>query len=119
MKTLPYIELWFAILITTILAQHENRNHKITIEDYFTQSYINSCSTSPDGQYIAYIESRWDQQKDGRTYELWVVDIKKKSPQRLTFDLSKKENPQWRADGKSIYFIGYLKRESEVKPPYL
>jgi dipeptidyl aminopeptidase/acylaminoacyl peptidase len=100
------------------LGQNENRHHAITVEDYFTQAFIECCTASPDGRHIAYIETRWDQQKDGRTYDLWVVDIKRKSPKRLTFELGKKENPQWSPDGESIYFIGHLRRETEVTPPY-
>jgi dipeptidyl aminopeptidase/acylaminoacyl peptidase len=96
--------LWFVILFTILRGQNAPRQHEITIEDYFTQAYIECCVASPDGKHIAYIESRWDKQIDGRSYDLWIVNIQSKKVRRLTFDLAKKEYPQWSSDGQKIFF---------------
>ena len=70
MKQLNLTLLLTAILLTAALGQNTVRDHDIVYEDYFTQAFIQSVAASPDGKNIAYVEWRWDQQKDGRNRNL-------------------------------------------------
>ena len=118
MKLICKMVLCIVILFTHLFGQDTVRNHEITLEDYFTQAYIECCTASPDGQHIAYIEWRWDQQKDGQNWDLWVVNVETKISRRLTDDWSKDEKPQWGSDGQTIYFIGHYKHQEEERSPY-
>lgn len=118
MKLIRKLTLCIVVLFSYLLGQDTVRDHEITLEDYFTQAYIEDCAASPDGLHIAYIEWRWDQQKDGQNWDLWVVNIESKVSRRLTDDWSKDEKPQWSSDGQTIYFIGHFKHQEEEKPPY-
>lgn len=100
------------------IAQATDRNHDITIDDYFTQAHILGCAMSPDGGSVAYFERRWQGPKEPSNIDLWLVDCKSKEVQRLTFDAAKDDNPVWSPDSKSIYFTSNPRREGEKSPPY-
>ena len=51
------------------------RTHQIEAEDYFSIAGITGIALSPDGGTAAWTESRWDIEADGRTTELWTVDL--------------------------------------------
>jgi len=118
MRRFLILSSYFFILSAWAFSQNAARDHNIIYEDYFTQAFIQSLAVSPDGKNIAYIEWRWDQQKDGRNRDLWIVNIETKATQRLTYDIGNEENPQWSPDGSAIYFIGHFKHSGEDKPPY-
>jgi dipeptidyl aminopeptidase/acylaminoacyl peptidase len=99
-------------------AQEPTRDHDIVAEDYFSLSGISSIAVSPDGGSVAYTESRWDKEADGRTSELWIADIKSGQSSRLTFDDANQGSPHWSPDGRYIYFTSNQKRAGEEKPPY-
>jgi dipeptidyl aminopeptidase/acylaminoacyl peptidase len=92
------------------------RTHDITVEDYFTQAYINNCVLSPDGRYVAYTEMRWEPPAEGRNTDLWVVDTQSGASRRLTFDPAKDESPRWSADSRWIYFLTKRGKEDDPAP---
>lgn len=93
------------------------RDHRITLEDYFTQSYITACVLSPDGSRVAYTEMRWDEDEDARNTDLWVAEVATGSVLRLTFDPAADTSPQWGRDGEWIYFRSSRKQGDGEKPP--
>jgi Tol biopolymer transport system component len=69
------------------------RSHDITIDDYFTLAHLTGVAFSPDGSRVAYVESRWDKEEDGRNSDLWVVDVETRAVTRLTFDPAADSSP--------------------------
>ncbi len=55
---------------------------------------------SPDGSKIAY--SAFDQEADN--VDVWIYDLKRNVPIRLTFDPAVDSRPLWSPDGKDVYF---------------
>src|SRR5262249_4767982 len=53
---------------------------------------------APDGQRMA-VEIH-----DGKQFDLWVVDIARDIPSRITFDAADDETPVWSPDGRRIAF---------------
>src|SRR5262245_18527069 len=102
----------------SVPAEATRRTHDITVEDYFTVSGIVQHAISPDGQYIAYTEARWQKSTNDRKADLWVVAVEGKKVRRLTFDRANDAFPRWAPDSKSLYFLGRRKREGEKQPPY-
>ncbi|MDF1813186.1 MAG: S9 family peptidase [Verrucomicrobiales bacterium] len=92
----------FSLLAVGIHAQE--RTHDITIEDYFTQSYVSNMTVSPDGNYLAYTESRWGDKDKGRNRELWILDLNTKERTRLTFKEKSLWHIQWDDNSEHIYF---------------
>jgi dipeptidyl aminopeptidase/acylaminoacyl peptidase len=81
------------------------RTHDIVAEDYFDLSGLGSMAVSPDGNVIAYTESRWGRGKEGRHTELWTV-TRGENPVRHTFDSSGAGSTSWSSDGSFLYFLG-------------
>lgn len=94
------------------------RDHTIVSDDYFTIAQVTGCKVSPDGRFVAYTETRWDESEDKRNTDLWVVATDTREPTRLTFDPAGDGSPQWSPDAKWIYFTSSRKRPGEEKPPY-
>src|SRR5262249_27923890 len=94
------------------------RDHDITVDDYFTQADLFHSALSPGGKYVAYTEGRWKKSTDDRKTDLWVVGCASRQTRRLTFDRASDRNPQWSPDDQTIYFAGNRKREGEKQPPY-
>lgn len=109
--------LLMATLSATRAAPPE-RNHEITPEDYFTLAGVNGCAVSPDAQFVAYTEMRWEPPEEKRNTDIWVVDRKSKSPLRLTFDSTSDSSPSWSPDGRFIYFTNARKQAGQEKPPF-
>jgi serine/threonine protein kinase/Tol biopolymer transport system component len=60
-----------------------------------------SPQLSPDGKRLAVtIEN------DKGNYDIWVVDLERKTKSRITFDEKGANRPVWSADGKSIFYAG-------------
>ncbi len=110
----------FALLLSAnvVRAEPPVRDHDIVPEDYFSLATVGACEVSPDGQYVAYTEMRWDKEADKRNIDLWVVECETKQRQRLTFDTASAGGPTWSPDGRYIYFAGGHKRAGEKHPPY-
>jgi dipeptidyl aminopeptidase/acylaminoacyl peptidase len=94
------------------------RDHDIVPEDYFDIATIYYAVVSPDGQRVAYVESRWGEGKEGRKNDLWVVELKSKTTRRLTFDGFGVGRPLWSPDGHWIYFRGRDPHGNVDDPPY-
>ena len=78
---------------------------QITTDDYFSLSYISSCSISPTGEYVAWTEGRWDEELDRRNYDIWIVTPNEHaSTLRLTFDEANDGSIQWDNSDDWLYF---------------
>ena len=112
--------LAYGILLVLPVMAHADapvRDHDITLDDYFTQAYITSAEISPNGQFVAYTEMRWEPPAEKRNTELWIVNTKTSETQRLTFTRENDENPQWSADSRWIYFTA-KRGEDKGEVPY-
>jgi dipeptidyl aminopeptidase/acylaminoacyl peptidase len=95
------------------------RAHDITPEDYFTIGVINDCEVSPDGRYVVFAESRWDEKKDGRNKDLWITSLDGEGDvKRLTFDDSPDGSPRFCPEGEWLYFTSAPQRAGEESAPY-
>jgi dipeptidyl aminopeptidase/acylaminoacyl peptidase len=99
------------------LAAGRVRNHSITLNDYFSLAYISESAISPNGEFVAYAEARWQESTDDRKADVWVVRVADGQPLRLTFDRAGESGLKWSADSSLIYFLGQHKR-ADAGPPY-
>lgn len=94
------------------------RTHTIELDDYFTLDVITGPQASPDGRYVAYTQTRWDQTLDRRNADLWLIEVATQARRRLTFDPAADGSPTWSPDGHYLYFSSAPKRAGETSPPY-
>jgi dipeptidyl aminopeptidase/acylaminoacyl peptidase len=110
--------LAFFVPLPSARAGSPQRQHDITVDDYFTQADLFQAVIAPDGKHVAYTEGRWQQSTDDRKTDLWVVECQTARVRRLTFDRANDRAPAWTPDGQTAYFLGNRKREGEKQPPY-
>ncbi len=106
------------VMVSAGRAESPERTHDIVADDYFTLSTLGGCKVSPNGNHVAYLETRWDKTADKRNTDLWVVETKSGKVRRLTFDRAGDGSPQWSPDSRYIYFSSSRKRTDESDPPY-
>lgn len=94
------------------------RTHDITVADYFTQADLFAVALSPDGNFIAYTEGRWQQSTDDRKADLWVVDARSSINKRLTSDRASYRAPQWGADNRAVFVLANRKRDGAKAAPF-
>ena len=110
--------LYYLIVVFISSVYCSDNGKVVDIDDYFTQNYTSKPVLSPDGSYLTYTEYKWNEDKDGRESDIWIVSTKLGEPIRLTFDGSYKSQLQWGDDNKTIYFKSTNKRSGEKTPPY-
>jgi len=106
------------LMFAAVLAGETERTHVVEPVDYFSIGSIPQVAVSPGGKRVVWLESRWDQDLDGRNGDLWLLDLPDGEPRRLTFDPAGEGNPVWSADGRQIYYTAGYRRSGEDKPPY-
>ena len=96
----------FVCTLLILCFQGAQSNHSITIDDYFSLSYVSSCAVSPNGVYTAWTEGRWDETHDKRNTDIWIIKTNDSNavPLRLTFDESYDGSLQWGIDESWLYF---------------
>ncbi len=92
------------IIAFSIALQMSGNLDGLTTEDYFSLSYLSSCSISPEGKYSAWTEGRWDAELDYRNTDIWIALTNGGQPKRLTFDEAYDGSIQWGADDEWLYF---------------
>lgn len=117
MHRLLAILIVFGSLSPAIAADPE-RNHDVTLDDYFTQAFLTDAVLSPDGTKVVYLEQRWEPPRETRNSELWLVAVNGGTPERLTFEFGTESNPQWAPDGKSIYYTASRTRDDGKFAPF-
>ncbi len=122
MKSLVCSACLFHLIVLPAIGQPlpglGQRNHDITIDDYFTQADLFSCQISPDGRNTAYIQGSWQKSTNDRKTDLWIVSTENKQTTKLTFDRANDRSPQWSSNSRHIYFLGNRKRAGEKRPPF-
>src|SRR5205085_2797959 len=113
------VRIWLLLLLlpSFLHAADPERNHDITVDDYFTLSNLFEIAMSPDGKHVAYTEGRWQQSTDDRKTDLWLTATQDGAVRRLTSDRAGDHSVRWAPDSKTVYFLSARKREGENRPP--
>ncbi|MBC8309611.1 MAG: S9 family peptidase [Phycisphaerales bacterium] len=96
----------YVITLIALSMQSANTISGITTDDYFSLSYVSSCSVSPSGIFSAWTEGRWDEDIDKRNTDIWITKTAETDsvPLRLTFDEAYDGSLQWGANDEWLYF---------------
>jgi dipeptidyl aminopeptidase/acylaminoacyl peptidase len=94
----------FSILVMACCMQVPTTYEGVTVDDYFSLSYLSSCAISPDGKWTAWTEGRWDAELDRRNTDIWISTTEQGEPIRLTFDEANDSSLHWGIDSEWLYF---------------
>jgi dipeptidyl aminopeptidase/acylaminoacyl peptidase len=109
--------LFLPLVAMSLSANSAQRDHQITIDDFFGLSTLTQSQLSPDGKQAVWVESRWDKALDRTQTELWHIDTNSRKTTRLTFTDENESNPAWSPDSRYVYFIAKI-GEKDPKHPY-
>jgi dipeptidyl aminopeptidase/acylaminoacyl peptidase len=108
--------LLFAFILSAIPFATAQEKRLVEIDDYFTQSHIAECEASPDGKYVAYVESRWELPREKRNGDIWIADAETGETRRMTFDTVYDGSLSWGPDGEFLYFTSARSRDDGEAP---
>ena len=77
----------------------------ITPQDAATVASIRGLTVSPSGRVVAYLEQRWDAERDGRVTDIWRTAVVGGTPERLTFSASAEWSLSFSPDSEHLYFL--------------
>lgn len=89
------------IVPTTLAGQAK---HPIEPADVFRLQTISDIQVSPEGNWIAYVLSSIDTNKDGRNSDIWMISWDGKQNIQLTNTPEGESSPRFSPDGKYLSF---------------
>lgn len=78
---------------------------QLTIADLFRLGAVSNPQISPDGQWIAYVVTRQDLEKDKSLSRIWVTPAAGGEPAAMTAEEASSSHPRWSPDGKYLAFL--------------
>ncbi|HEV2177917.1 MAG TPA: S9 family peptidase [Terriglobia bacterium] len=111
MKPVFRIAIVLLIISTAGLAQAKRA---ITFEDLMKVERISDPQVSPDGQWIAYVQTSVDLAANTQTGHIWVVPVAGGEPRQLTEGTGSDSRPRWSPDSHSLAFISTRGGSSQV-----
>jgi dipeptidyl aminopeptidase/acylaminoacyl peptidase len=78
---------------------------KLAIADLFRLGSVSRPQISPEGEWIAYVVSREDLEKDKSRSRIWVVPTGGGEPVAMTAEGESSSQPRWSPDGKYLAFL--------------
>ena len=76
---------------------------------------VSDPQRSPDGQWVAYVVTMSDFEKDKRHSDVWMVSWDGKRRVRLTSSPDDEENPRWSPDGRYLAFTASRDEEEDAQ----
>lgn len=98
----------FAIAAAVLLAlpcSAAAKTRAFTIEDALAIREVSSPRISPDGAWIAYVETRNDLDADEKKSQIFIVSRDGGETVKMTADTYSASDPRWSPDGKYLSFI--------------
>ena len=77
----------------------------ITLEDLFAIKLVSDPQLSPDKSRLAYVVTTLDQEADTYTSAIWLLNLSRGEPRRLTNGIQRDQSPRWAPNGTEIAFV--------------
>ncbi len=86
----------------------------ITFEDLMKVQRISDPQVSPDGRWVAYVQTTVDVEANKKTGHIWLVSFKGGESRQLTRGEGSDSRPRWSPDGQSIAFVSSRGGKSQI-----
>ena len=109
----PILKLILILSILAILPQAIAKR-PITFEDLAKLQRISDPEISPDGKWVAYVQTQVDLEADKGSTHIWRVPAGGGAPRQLTQGSGSDTRPRWSPDSQSLAFISNRGGTSQV-----
>ncbi len=76
-----------------------------SMEDVFSLEWASDPRVSPDGSRVVYVRNSFDEMKDTRTSDLWIVDADGSRHRALTSSTGSERSPRWSPSGDRLLYL--------------
>jgi dipeptidyl aminopeptidase/acylaminoacyl peptidase len=87
---------------------------RMTIEDALSVRQIGAPVFSPDGKWIAYTISEWNQKENRRTTHIWLASSEGGRTIKLTNGEKGESAPQWSPSGAEVAFLADRDKGNQI-----
>ena len=105
-KSLRLFLVIFSILNIQLAHAEQDNPTNLSIDHIMKMKTVNSLALSPKGDWIAYVVTRMDEEKDKKFSQIHMTSTDGKTTLPLTAVYMDASNPQWSPDGKYLAFLG-------------
>lgn len=102
MKIIFRLGLMLVLLSAGSLAQAKR---PITFDDLMKMQRISDPQVSPDGRWVAFVQTSADLEANKKSGHIWLVSTEGGEPRQLTRGEGSDSRPRWSPDGQSLAFI--------------
>ncbi len=100
--------------IIFFLPVHAPAKRPIAFEDLMKVQRISEPQVSPDGRWVAYVQTTVDLEGNKKTGHIWLVSIEGREARQLTRGEGSDSRPRWSPDGQAIAFVSTRGGKSQV-----
>ncbi len=83
-------------------------------EDLMSLVRIGDPQISPDGKWIAYVQTRTLVEKNSRSSDIFLVSAEGGESRQLTFSSASSDTPRWSPDGKTLAYLSGREQGSQI-----
>lgn len=96
-------------------ADEAEKSTVLTIDHLVGMQTPRDVQLSPDGDWVAYVVSRNDMEKDRGFSQIWMTSTDGKTTLPMTASYASASSPRWNPDGSTLAFIGRRGSDKDAK----
>ena len=102
------------IFLLSFLVLNIANARNLEFQDMFTMNRVSNATVSPDGNWIAYVISKYDVESNSGNKDIFLVSMDGKTTQRLTTNSKNDFSPRWNPNGKQLSFISTRNGSAQI-----
>lgn len=95
----------------------EANSNGLSVDKIMALQTLQDIQISPEGEWVAYVVSRNDEEKDKAFTQVWMASVDGEVTVPMTASYANATSPRWNPDGSTLAFLGERGDGKESKEP--